>query len=227
MLYLGIVSGVFAGNAAAHVAGLDPFRAYVATLVLVAGALLGARLTYAAAHWQLYRANLWRVWTPNQSGAVQYGGFITALLLSVPLLAALRLPFSAYWDTAVFTFLVAAIAGRMGCLMHGCCAGRPSESWLSMYLPNRLGVWSWRLPTQFLEAGWSAVLLLAAIALRSRLTVSGSLFWAVLAGHAGGRLVLESTREERGRVGRFSARQVTSIVLIVLSLAALTAVWHT
>ena len=32
-LYLGLVSGVFAGNAAAHAIGLDAFRVYVATLV--------------------------------------------------------------------------------------------------------------------------------------------------------------------------------------------------
>jgi phosphatidylglycerol---prolipoprotein diacylglyceryl transferase len=226
MLYLGIVAGIFAGNAAAHAAGLDAFRVYVATLVLVAGGMLGSRLFYVAAHWRLTRANLWRVWRRDQAGAVQYGGFITALLLSVPVLAGLRLPFGAYWDTEVFTILVAVIFGRVGCLLHGCCCGCASESWISLYLPNRFGVWSRRIPTQCLEACWSLVLLLAAIVVRPWLPVSGALFWAVLGGHASGRFVLEPTREEQARSGLFAPRQITSIVFILLSLTALAARWH-
>ncbi len=35
MLYVGLVAGVVAGNVAAHVVGIDAFRAYVATLVLI------------------------------------------------------------------------------------------------------------------------------------------------------------------------------------------------
>jgi len=225
MLYVGIVAGVYAGNAAAHVAGLDTFRAYMATLLLIAAGLVGAKLCYVAVHSRQFLSHPSHIWKPNRSGAVQYGAVFTVLLLSVPLLAALGLPFGAYWDTAIFTFLVIGIVGRVGCLMNGCCAGRPSESWMSVCLPNRFGVWSRRVPTQGLEAGWSLALLLAAVVVRSRLPASGVLSWAVLGGHACGRLVLESTREDRGRFGRFAARQIASVVLVLLSLTALAAGW--
>ena len=43
MLYLGLVAGVAAGNVAARAAGIDAFRMFAATLVLIGPALVGAR----------------------------------------------------------------------------------------------------------------------------------------------------------------------------------------
>ncbi len=123
MLYFGLVAGVVAGNAAAHAARIDAFRAFVATLVLIVPALIGARLFYATTHWRLYRQSPRRIWNRRDGGATMYGGLPIALLLSVPLLAALRLPFGAFWDVAAFTILVGMIFVRIGCLMNGCCAG--------------------------------------------------------------------------------------------------------
>ncbi len=225
MLYIGLVAGVVAGNAAAHAAGVDAFRAYVATLVLIVPALIGARLFYVASHWQLYRQSLRRIWNRSDGGYAMYGGLPVALLLSVPLLGALRLPFGAFWDVAMFTILVGMIFARIGCLMNGCCAGLPSKTWVSVYLPNRMGVWDRRIPTQCLEAGWAAVLLVSAITLWRWLPFPGALFLVVTAGYASGRLVLESTREPLPGASRFTIHHGISVALIVVSLAALTARW--
>ncbi len=225
MLYIGLVAGVVAGNAAAHAAGIDAVRAYVATLALIVPALIGARLFYVASHWRLYRQSPQRVWNRSDGGAAQYGGLALVLPLSVPLLAALQLPFGAFWDVAAFTILVGMIFGRIGCLLNGCCAGRPSRTWVSAYLPNHQGVWDWRIPTQCLEAGWAAVLLVSATAVWRWLPFPGALFLVVTAGYACGRLVLESTREPLSRASRFTIHHGISVALIVLSLAALTAHW--
>lgn len=225
MLYVGLVAGVVAGNAAAHVAGMDAFRVFVATLVLIVPALIGARLFYAATHWQLYRQSPRRIWNRRDGGATMYGGLPIALLLSVPLLAALRLPFGAFWDVAAFTILVGMIFVRIGCLMNGCCAGRPSRTWVSAYLPNRMGVWDRRIPTQCLEAGWAGVLLVSAIAVWRWLPFPGALFLVVTAGYASGRLVLESTREPQAGATRFTIHHAISMALIVLAVTALTAYW--
>lgn len=224
MLYIGLVAGVVAGNAAAHAAGLDAFRAYVATLVLVAPALIGARLWHVACHWQLYRKNLRRIWDRNDSGYAMYGGLPVILLLSVPLLAALQLPFGAFWDVGTFTLLVGMIFARMGCLMNGCCAGRPSRSWLSVYLPNCLGLWQRRIPTQCLEAGWGAVVLVFAVTMWRWMPFPGALFLFVTAGYACGRLLLESTRESQTPAARFTNYAI-SVVLILVALATLTILW--
>jgi len=225
MLYLGIVAGILAGNAAAHSAGIDAFRVYLATLTLVAAGLAGAKLLHAAWQWRLYRHNLRGVWRPNQAGAFQYGAVLLVLLASWPLLAALRLPFGAYWDAAVFTALITMIFGRIGCLLHGCCAGRPSESWMSVYLPNPSRTWVRRLPAQVLEAGWATVLLTVAFGLRRWHPFPGALFWMVVGGYAFGRLVLEFTREIQPGA-RFTIHHFISALLMVFSVAALAVGWH-
>jgi len=176
MLYLGLVAGVFAGNSAAHAAGLDAFRVFVATLILIVPAIAGARLLYVASNWKTYSSNLARIWDRREGGMAMLGGLPLAIGLSLPLLSALQLDFGAFWDVAVFTILVGMIFTRGGCLLNGCCAGRPSKSWLSVCLPNAKGVWERRLPTQCLEAAWAGMLLAAALTVRSRVPFPGALF---------------------------------------------------
>lgn len=225
MLYVGLVAGVVAGNVAAHAAGIDAFRVYIATLVLIVFALIGARLLHVAAYWRLYRASPRRIWNRREGGFAQYGGLAVAVPLSVPLLAALQLPLGAFWDVGMLTILVGMIFARIGCLMNGCCAGRPSTAWGSLYLPNRRGVWTRRFPTQCLEAGLAAVLLISAIKVWPGLPFPGALSLLVTAGYAAGRLGLESLRELDPGARRFTIHHALSVLLIVVSLVALGAGW--
>jgi phosphatidylglycerol:prolipoprotein diacylglycerol transferase len=225
LLYLGIVSGVVAGDVAAHAVRIDAFRAYAATIILILPAMVGARLLHVAMHWPLYHANLWRIWNRREGGAAQYGGLSLALPLSVPLVAALHLSLGAFWDVATFTILVAMIFGRVGCLLNGCCAGRQSSAWYSVRLPNHLGVWQRRIPTQCFEAVWAGVLLLGATEVRRRLHFPGALFLVIAAAYATGRLLLESTREVPPGARRFTAQHWISAALILFAAATLAARW--
>lgn len=227
MLYLGMVVGIGAGNVAAHAAGINAFRTYVATLVLIPTALVGARLLYVITHWHRYRHDRRRIWDRSDGGAAMYGGLYLALVLSVPLLASLRLPWGAFWDVAIITILVGMIFTRIGCLLNGCCGGRPSKTWGSLYLPNRLGVWEKRVPTQCLEGLWAAVLLVSGLSVWGRLPFAGALFLLVVAGYAAGRMVLESLREPKAGAGanRFTLHHALSAMMMLLSLAVLTARW--
>jgi prolipoprotein diacylglyceryltransferase len=199
LLYLGLVSGVVAGNYAANLTGMDSLRVFVATLILIVPALVGARLLYVAAHWDAYRRAPRRIWRRSEGGAAMYGGLPLAVVVSVPLLRRLGVPLGAFWDVATFTILVGMVFTRIGCLLNGCCAGRPTERWCALYLPDHRGRWARRIPTQLLEATWATLLLAGAAAIWHRLPFQGALFLFVLAGYGGGRLVLESTRGQQDR----------------------------
>jgi phosphatidylglycerol:prolipoprotein diacylglycerol transferase len=224
MVYFGMVAGIVASNAAAHAYGVNAFRVYVASLILLVPALLGAKLLYVVSHWSQYRNNIRPFWALKSGGAALYGGVIVVLPSSLPLLAALKIPVGAFWDGAVFLMLILMFFGRIGCLLNGCCAGRASRSWISMCLPNRSGVWARRLPTQHLEAGWGFLLLIFAVIIRRHLPFSGALFLVVAAGYAGGRLVLESTREETG-ANKLTIHHAISACVIVAALTALKTYW--
>jgi phosphatidylglycerol:prolipoprotein diacylglycerol transferase len=224
MLYFGMIAGLVVGNLLAHRAGVNAFRVYVATLILLVPALIGARMFFVFSHWSHYRANPGQIWKHNQGGAAMYGGLLVVLPASIPILAALKIPAGAYWDIAIFTMLITMIVGRIGCVMNGCCAGRPSQSWIAINLPDHSGTWTRRLPTQFLEAAWGIFLLMVALAVKNSMPFPGALFLLILAGYAAGRLWLEFTREQ-ARIRRFTANHGISVCLIMVSVAALAVGW--
>jgi phosphatidylglycerol---prolipoprotein diacylglyceryl transferase len=226
MLYVGLCLGVLAENIAAHVAGINALRVYVATLILIVPALVGARLLYVAEEWPSYRENPRRIWDRSEGGYIMYGGLPLALLISVPLLRALHLSLPVFWDAATFTILVGMFFGRIGCLLNGCCAGRPSTTWMGFYLPNHNGVWEKRIPTQLLESAWAAVLLAFAAVVWRSLPFPGALFLLVALGYASGRLLMEFARERKQMAFRFSIAHVFSLVVTLLSVSALAIYWR-
>jgi phosphatidylglycerol---prolipoprotein diacylglyceryl transferase len=226
MLYVGLVLGVAAGNIAAHAAGLDALRVYVATLFLIVPALAGARLLYVAAEWRLYSDDVRRIWDRKDGGYIMYGGLPCALLVSMPVLRILGLNFAAFWDVAIFTILVGMFFTRIGCLLNGCCAGRPSRTWMGLYLPNSKGVWEKRIPTQALEAALAGFLLLCAVAARRSVPFPGALFLLIALGYASGRLLMEFARERKQEAAGFSMAHVISLVITLLSISTLTFYWR-
>jgi phosphatidylglycerol:prolipoprotein diacylglycerol transferase len=224
MLYVGAVAAVFAGNPAAHFAGLDPFRVFVADLLLLIPALLGAKLFYALLHWRLYRQEQRTFWS-RTSGANQYGAFAAAFPVSVPMLALLHLPFGAFWDIATFSILAGMFFVRVGCFLNGCCAGRVSQSWFTLFLPNAAGVWERRVPVQCLEAAWSAAMLLLALKFWPAMPFPGALFLISTAAYAGGRLMLFFVREPHPDATSFTLQSGISLALVFSSLAVLAAFW--
>ncbi len=218
MLYLGLLFGVAAGNYATHVVALDGARIFIATLLLLIPALVGARLLFVVSHWSFYRHNRERIWERSEGGGALYGGLPLSLLVSVPLLNICQVPFGAFWDIATFTILVGMIFVRVGCLLNGCCGGRPSSGRFALYLPDYQGYWQQRIPTQLLEAGLALLLLIAAALLWRYMPFHGALFLSAMLSYGLGRFLLEFIRDKQECIGRFTLNHAISATLVVCSL---------
>jgi phosphatidylglycerol---prolipoprotein diacylglyceryl transferase len=218
MFYLGVVLGMVAQNAAANAAGLSSAHVYAATLLLLPPALVGARLMYVAVHWRDYKDDPRQILNRASGGMALYGGLLVMLPASLPVLAALDLPFWRFWDVTIFLLLSAMVCTRIGCLLNGCCAGRASSGHLALSLRDGTGQRVRRVPTQLLEAAVGAALLATAAAASPALQRPGELFLLVVAGYGAGRAVLQPLRAERARV---DAMLLISLALVVFSLAGL------
>jgi phosphatidylglycerol:prolipoprotein diacylglycerol transferase len=225
MLYVGLVAGVMVGNLAAHAAGVDAFAVFVATLLLIAPAIVGARLLYVAANWSQYHATPSRIWDRSEGGMAMHGGMPVMLLLSAPVLPLLGLGFGEFWDVAGLTIMAGVMFTKIGCLLNGCCAGRPSSSRFAVYLPGERGESRKRVPVQCLEACWAALVLAGGSLLLGRMPFQGALFLLVAALYSAGRLYLETLREPERGAGRFSIGSAFSAVTITASLAVLLLWW--
>jgi phosphatidylglycerol---prolipoprotein diacylglyceryl transferase len=220
MLYLGLVFGLIVGDVAANAIGLNAARVYLASVVLLPLALVGARLAWVVANWGAYRGAPARIWRRSEGGQAMYGGLV-AVPASLPLLAALHLPFWAFWDVGMFTMLTGMIFARAGCLLTGCCAGRPTHSRFGLVLADHRGVRTRRVPTQLLEAGVGAILLGGAAVLAASDPPPGSVFTGALALYALVRLPLQSLRESQGRVAGVPSVRFASAALLAIALLSI------
>ncbi len=220
MLYLGMVFGVVAQNYAAHLANLPPARVWIATLLLLPTALFGARMLYVASHFTVYVREPKRFWRRSEGGVALYGAVPVMLLSSVPILSWIGVPFWPFWDVSVFCILVGMIFTRIGCLLHGCCAGRPNDGFLSARLCDHNGIAARRIPTQILEAAWALLLLIAAALAWHRLS-SGELFLLALAAYAVGRFVMQPWRASRQRIGQLDLQQAISVLFALIAIGGL------
>jgi phosphatidylglycerol:prolipoprotein diacylglycerol transferase len=206
LLYLGLLCGVYAGYGAAASMSIDPDRASAGVLILIVPALVGARLWFVLSHWEAFRCEPRRIWRRGDGGAALVGGLVLALALSPAVLAALGLPFGTFWDAATFTMVVGMIFTRVGCLLNGCCSGRPSEGRLALYLPDHEGHWERRHPVQLLELAVAVTLLIGATAISTASPFPGATFIFAVAGYGCARLILNPLRESQGIRKELSCR---------------------
>ena len=99
-----------------------------------------------------------------------YGGssYIGGLLAGIGAFALLcrwqRVPVLRALDAVLPTLALAQAIGRLGCFAAGCCYGRPTTSWLGVYLPDNAGNWAVRYPTQLLSAVANLAIFLVLVA---------------------------------------------------------------
>jgi phosphatidylglycerol---prolipoprotein diacylglyceryl transferase len=221
MLYLGIVAGVFVGAHIAQPGGMNPNRFAIAIMVLIIPALVGARLFFVFSHLHVYRHDLPRIWRRSEGGMAMYGGLIVAVPLSIPLLRAMDLSFAEFWDAGAFTILVGMTFTRVGCLLNGCCGGRPTSGWFGCNLPDHRGIWRRRIPTQILEMAWAGVILGAAVLVLDRRPPAGATFCLAVALYGTGRFLLQPLRDRDAGSGDSAILRTTSLLLAAAASAGI------
>lgn len=217
MLYLGFAVGVVYGG---YQTGLDYPRFAVSALILLVFALIGARIWYIVGHPKSLadRTGTVRV---QDTGAGLFGGLVLSFAVSWPVVRLMGLDFWRFWDGVVIVMLVGMVVTRIGCLVNGCCSGRETHGPFGMWLPDDRGQWMRRYPTQILEAGWSATILVVGVLLYKPSDPAGLLFLGSAAAYGIGRLGLELLRADAARAAL--ATQINLVFSAMLAAASITA----
>jgi prolipoprotein diacylglyceryltransferase len=157
----------------------------------------------------------------GRDGFVFYRDVICIFAAVAVTLRALHQPLLPYLDVTIAGAGVFHACGRIGCLMSGCCFGRPSRMGVryrhahaEMGFPSQLvGV---RLfPIQVVESTWIVGLVGFAVLLILRRSSPGAAFAFYVAGYALGRFLFEFARGDADRpyVFGFSQAQWISLLL--------------
>ena len=191
---------------------------------------VGAKLLLLVVDFGYFRDNPGELMTLARSGGVFYGGLIAAVLVAFWYISRHRLPFWTTCDMFAPGIALGHTIGRLGCLMAGCCFGRPTslpwgitftDPFAASNVGTPLGVALH--PTQLYDAGAELLILVFLLATeRKGRPFPGRTFWGYILLYAASRFVIEFFRgDERGIILGLSTSQFISLVLAPLSVVML------
>ena len=182
-------------------------------LSALGGAFIGAKLVYVAAegwlHWHAQDR-----WIQLATGKSIVGGLLGGYA-GVEIAKHLLGYRSATGDWFAIITPVTIMLGRVGCLLHGCCLGRPCEaSWFT--LKDATGVARW--PAVEVEFGFNALMLALVLVLRRRGLLPGQHFHVYLMAYGLFRFAHEFLRDTPQVLGPLSGYQIAAMAVFGLGL---------
>jgi phosphatidylglycerol:prolipoprotein diacylglycerol transferase len=129
MMALGFLAGLWTAGRRGLRQGVASDRILDVGPWLVAGAIVGARLVFVLTYWREYFSGqpIWEVLMIRHGGLVYYGGLIGGATACILYARVKRLPLWKLADILAPSIPLGYVFGRIGCLLNGCCYGRPCD----------------------------------------------------------------------------------------------------
>ncbi len=126
---LAFLAGLWTATLRARRANIPGERIADIVLWLMVGAILGARVVYVTTYWKDEFADqpLSEIFMIQHGGLVYYGGLIGATLAGFIYIRWKKMPLWKVADVLAPSFALGNVFGRIGCLLNGCCYGRPTR----------------------------------------------------------------------------------------------------
>jgi phosphatidylglycerol---prolipoprotein diacylglyceryl transferase len=124
----GFMAGLWTASRRAMRVGINPETVIDAGMWLLLGTIVGARAWFVVSYWDESFAGqpLKEIFMVQHGGLVFYGGLIGASLACAVFAAVKKLPLWRLADVLAPSIALGSFFGRWGCLMNGCCYGRPT-----------------------------------------------------------------------------------------------------
>lgn len=214
---LGMLAGMYVAGREARRAGWDDGIIYNTILVAIAGAVIGARLYYAAVFApEAFLSNPLRLFALHEGGLSIQGGLIGGVLGVALYVRAKR---HSFWKTADILapgVILGQAIGRVGCDVFGVEASA-GVLWAVNVGGQPLH------PVQLYESMLNYLLFLGLLVLRHRLRKDGDLFLVYIMAFAFNRFVVEFYRMNPQAFGVLTVAHVTSVAMFVAAAAVFAA----
>lgn len=224
MIMAGIYAGTIAAARFADQRGMDPDHVYSAAVWVVVAGIVGARLTHVVDRWDLYRDQPMRVFAVYEGGIAIWGGLIGGGVAVWAYARMNRLPFWPFADAISHAAILGQAIGRVGCIVNGDVAGRPTGAdWGFVYvnpgalLPRASYFGVPTHPYPLYEMVWDLALFGLLIWISRTVRLPGTVFLTYAAIYSLARLVLTMVREEEVWALGLQQAQLVSLATIVLS----------
>ncbi|MEI6437866.1 MAG: prolipoprotein diacylglyceryl transferase [Candidatus Omnitrophota bacterium] len=194
--------------------GILPDVIYDLVFWVVVCGILGARVFYVFLNLNVFVKAPLEIVMLWKGGLAWQGSFAGGLLAGILFIRRYKLPLWPLLDVAAPYIALGQAIGRIGCLLNGCCYGRPA-SW-GLYFP----VWEERLiPTQIFMSLGQLLIFLALRWWAPRLKTPGRVFVMYLVLSSVERFVIEFFRADHDLYLGLSIFQYVCIILFAAGLA--------
>ena len=230
LLALAYLAGLQLAVVRARHRQIDATKVMDLGIYLIIAALVGAKLMLIAVDFDYFRSQPRELLSLVRAGGVFYGGLLAAL--GVGLLLVRRYTLDA-WTVADLTapgIALGHVIGRLGCLLAGCCYGRPTDVPWAITFTNPAAATNVGTPlntplhpTQLYDAGAELlIMILLLVTERRGRPFAGRTFWLYMLLYAISRYIIEIYRgDERGMVAGMATSQFVSILIVPLSVIML------
>ena len=191
---------------------------FTAAVVGIPFGIIVSRLLHVIDLWSYYSQNLGQI--VGFSGLTIYGAILGATLAIWIYSKVSKFRFGYLADLVAPAAILAQAIGRVGCLLNGCCYGRPTSlPWGIVYTnPESLGPIGVEVhPTQFYEIIFNLLVFGLLLKLKGRFKPDGSLFLIYLGLYSLWRFGIGFLRE--GTPFLLGLEQAQVIGLIILAIA--------
>jgi len=101
----------------------------------VLSGIVGARIVHVLAYFHYYMRNPVEIIMLRNGGLAIQGGILAGILGLIYISKRLNVNVRQNLDMVAFVVRLGQAIGRIGCLFHGCCYGKPSTHWFSIKFP--------------------------------------------------------------------------------------------
>ena len=200
--------------------GIPPQRIMDMGFIIILSAIVGSRVLYVLMNITYYSNHPWDMFKIWEGGLVFSGG-IVAVLLTIPWYV--RRHHLSFWKTCDLWAPAVAVGqaiGRIGCLMAGCCYGKPTDlKWGIVFThPHSLAPRNVALhPTQIYSSISGFIIFIILLLIYSKRKFEGQVLLWFLILHSTARLAIERFRgDDRGMLfgGTVSVTQLVTILVL-------------
>jgi len=230
LLALAYLAGLQLAVVRARRRQIDAAKVMDLGIYLIIAALIGAKLMLVAVDFDYFRSQPRELLSLVRAGGVFYGGLLAALAVGLWLVRRYQLHPWIVADLVAPGIALGHVVGRLGCLMAGCCYGRPTDvPWAITFTDPAAAanvgtpIGTPLHPTQLYDAG-AELLIMAFLLLTERRgrPFPGRTFWLYMLLYAISRYIVEIYRgDERGMVFGLSTSQFVSVLIVPLSIIML------
>lgn len=219
-LVLGILFGLLVGQREAKRVGYSNRDVFIfAALAVPVTLLLGTINSYIfdrIIYWEYTISfNLF------QNGLTSFGVILSAFFVSWMQSLLIKKTVAKGLDVIALVLPLILAIYRIGCLLNGCCYGRPTQGFWGLFLPGSFGEWAYRYPTQimYMVLDWAIFGFLWWRRTRTEFEGSQTLVFFLL--FSSGRFLIDSFRDLPVVALGLSLHQLVSLCILLVTLTIL------